>query len=127
MLQPTNKQLRRTLETTPMRTRSFQYELLKEEKTQNKMFWKNLIEFQTMSRGDYFAGRAVLGEEIGKDDFEFQEFLKKLPKAKLSVVILWQLSTNLSIFEIIRSLTLTMYKSLQLTKRSSFTSLRILR
>ena len=66
--------------------RTFKFEKVREDKTKNKVYWKNFVEFQTLSKGEFFAGRAILGDEIAKDNFEFQEFLKKIPKAKLTVV-----------------------------------------
>ena len=66
--------------------RSFQHQKIKEDRAQNKVYYKHQIEFRIMNQGDFFGGRALLGDEIAKDKFEFHEFLKKVPKAKLSAV-----------------------------------------
>lgn len=66
--------------------RTFQYEVVKEDKEANRVFYKETAEFCKLTRGDYFGGRALLGGEIAKNGFEFESFLKTIPKAKLSVV-----------------------------------------
>lgn len=69
-----------------MNSRVFQHQKVKEDEANNLVYYKNMVEFATLRKGEFFGGRALLGEEIAKDNFEFQEFLKKVPKAKLSVV-----------------------------------------
>ena len=66
--------------------RTFKFDIVKVDEEKNRIYYKEFVEFASLTRGEFFGGRALLGEEVAKDGFEFEEFLKKIPKAQLSVV-----------------------------------------
>lgn len=79
---PEEKKSKRVLE----EKRSFKYDIVKVDKEKNKVYYKEYVEFASLNRGEFFGGRALLGEEVAMDGFEYDEYLKKIPKAKLTVV-----------------------------------------